>query len=311
MEAKRGTIGTVVCATDFSPTAELALRQAAGLARKHAARLVLAHAMEPLPAEPYPMPMAMPIEEAEIREQAGARLEALADGHRDASLAVDTYLEMGDPGRSLVDLCERVAADLCVIGTRGLTGLKHLLLGSTAEYVVRRARCPVLTIHPDDRAEISEARSVVVPTDLSGDSSVAVAAFLELFTPEDMPNVQLVFADSTPPYFEYMTHERLERYHQEDARREEIEQQMAPLVADFESRGFTVEKRVLDGPAVEAITDLAEKEGADLILMSTHGRSAIVNALLGRTAQRVVQHAPCPVLTVCPRGRRKVGEAAE
>jgi nucleotide-binding universal stress UspA family protein len=310
MEAKRGTIGTIFCATDFSATAELALRQAVGLARQRSARLVLAHVIEPLPAGPYPLPLAMPIEEAEIREQAGARLEAAADAASDGTLAIDTYLDMGVPGRTLVDLAERVEADLFVIGTRGLSGLKHLLLGSTAEYVVRRAHCPVLTIHPDDRSGISEARSVVVPTDLSGDSAVAVTRFLELFTPEDLPKVMLAFADSTPPYFEYMTHERLAKHQQEDTRREEIEEQMQPLAEDFLARGFEVEKRVLDGPAVEAITELAEQEGADLIVMSTHGRSAIVNALLGRTAQRVVQQAPCPVLTVCPRERRKAGESA-
>ena len=59
--------------------------------------------------------------------------------------------------------------------------------------------------------------------------------------------------------------------------------------------------KVLDGNAVEAVTNVADVEGADLIVRSTYGRSALVNALLGRAVQRVVQRATCPVLTVYPK----------
>jgi len=194
--------------------------------------------------------------------------------------------------------------DLLIIGTRGLTGFKHLVLGSTAEYVVRRAPCPVLTIHPEDRKMIDDARVVLLPTDLSVDADAAVDAFLELFSFKHVPRVELVFADATPPYLEAMSHERLSRYHQPDARREDIEAQLAPLVSRLTDSGFDVTTHVLDGGPVEAITELAEKSGADLIALSTHGRSAILNALLGRTAQRIVHHAPCPVLSVCPSRRR-------
>ncbi len=45
-----------------------------------------------------------------------------------------------------LDACVRLGADLIVMGTRGLTGIKHVALGSTAERVVRKARCPVLTV---------------------------------------------------------------------------------------------------------------------------------------------------------------------
>ncbi len=307
MSSEQSSVRTVFCATDFSETAEVALEQAAALAGQHEAKLVIGHMVEPLPAEPYPLPMAVRTDEGRLRDAAKERLAELAERYRKRSMSVEVVVEVGPPGGGLVDLAERAAADLLVIGTRGLSGLAHLLLGSTAEYVVRRAKCPVLTIHPDDRASLAGARVVVVPTDFSDDAAAAVDVFLRLFEASALPDVELVFADSIPPYFEAMTHERLARYHQPDERGEEIEERMAPLVDALTARGFRVATRVLDGQPVEAISAHAAARKADLIVMCTHGRSAIVNALLGRTAQRVVQKAPCPVLTICPERRRKVG----
>ena len=300
-------IRTVFCANDFSETAALALRQAEALAWQHGAKLVIGHMVEPLPADPYPLPMAAPSQEAEIRQAASDRLATIADALSGEAFPVETMLEVGVPGRGLVDMAQRAGADVLVIGTRGLSGLKHLLLGSTAEYVVRRAECPVLTIHPEDRASIADAKVVLVPTDFSDDAAAAVDTFLDLFRASSLPDVELVFADSVPPYLESMTHERLARYHQTDERLEELEERMVPLVDALVARGFRVTTRVLDGQPVEAISAHAAAREADLIVMCTHGRSAIVNALLGRTAQRVVQVAPCPVLTICPERRRKVG----
>ena len=55
-------------------------------------------------------------------------------------------LHAGPPGEVICWLAENLACDLIVMGTHGRTGLKHLLLGGVAEYVVRHARCPVLTV---------------------------------------------------------------------------------------------------------------------------------------------------------------------
>ena len=301
----RSDLATVFCATDFSENAEPALRQAVALATRHEARLVLAHALEPLPVDPYPMPIGRPDAELEIRKAVEDRLAALAERvRRDSGLAVEAITEVGPPGPHLVDMARQAEADVIVIGTRGLTGLKHLVLGSTAEHVVRRADCPVVTVHPGDDPISGPMERVVVPTDLSEDAESAVETLDLLFGDGDRPAIDLVFADSTPPYLESMSHEELAAHHQPDARREELEASLGPLVENIRGRGFDVEVFVVDGAAVEALVAHAEHRGADLIAMSTHGRSALVNALLGRTAQRVVQHATCPVVTVCPSRRR-------
>ena len=82
---------------------------------------------------------------------------------------------------------------------------------------------------------------------------------------------------------------------------------MQSTVDALREAGFDVETRVVDGNPVQLMTSIAKEEAVDLILMSTHGRGALLNTLLGRTAQRIVQHAPCPVLSVRPPGREKDG----
>jgi len=293
-------IRTIVCATDFSETAAHALRHAVALGKRHGSRLVLAHLVEPLPADPYPMPMALSQDGETIRKLAFDQLTSVAEGMAESGLRIDTRLDMGSPGAQLVEIASQEDADLIVVGTRGLTGFKHLVFGSTAEHVVRRARCPVLTVHPDDPEPTDTLSEVVVPTDLSKDAEAAVDAFHELFSGGAMPRVVLAFVDATPPYLEAVQHERLEQWHQPDARREDLEGRLAPLVERLKGHGFEVELRILDGDAVDGITSLAAERGSDWIVMSTHGHSAIVNALMGRTAQRIVQHAPCPVLSVRP-----------
>jgi nucleotide-binding universal stress UspA family protein len=85
-----------------------------------------------------------------------------------------------------------------------------------------------------------------------------------------------------------------------DLIKEELEAVMEPIAAKLRAAGFSVEKEVVNGEAVSGMLSLAKDRKVDLIMMTTHGRSAVANLLLGRTAQRIVQHADRPVLTLRP-----------
>ena len=288
---------TILCAYDFSETAALALQQARRLADRHDARLVLAHVVEPIPLGPYPN-ISAPTSDLAISEIAEQRAEEEARALRSSGRDVDVIVRLGEPGGALVSIAEEVGADLVVLGTRGLTGVRHVLLGSTAEAVVRRAPMPVLTVHPDDALLDDPIETILVPTDLSPAAEVATDAFVELFANGPKPRILLAYADRTPPYLEPFKHSVLELTGQPDPIKEDLLERMAPVAQALEAEGFAVERQVVDGEAAEAIPELAEACGARMIVLSTQGRSAIVNALLGRTAQRIVQHAPCPTLTV-------------
>ncbi|MDO8348751.1 MAG: universal stress protein [Planctomycetota bacterium] len=144
-------IRRIVCPTDFSPTAQHACEYAAELARSFGAEVVLLHVIPEMnyPQKSLGMVTAFP----NLRQELEQRAKAELDGQRklfDANVKVRTELRDGQSHEQILDCANAVKADLIVIGTHGHTGLKHMLLGSTAERVVRLATCPVMTVRKPD-----------------------------------------------------------------------------------------------------------------------------------------------------------------
>jgi nucleotide-binding universal stress UspA family protein len=144
----------ILCPIDFSAPARAAMETAVDLARQFEAELTLFHAYQ-LPG--YTLPegsvMVSPKMLQELADQAEAHLGewkaiALDRGAR----KVATAKGVGEPALEVVDLAAEGGFDLIVVGTHGRTGIRHAILGSVAERVVRRAACPVLTVHPESRA---------------------------------------------------------------------------------------------------------------------------------------------------------------
>lgn len=298
-ESNPTSIQTVVCAIDFSESSEIALDHATSLATQHDARLVLAHVVEPIPLGSYPSVSATETELA-VHDMVVERVREVVERLRGEGVVVDSRVATGSPGSLLIEIAGDEGADVLVVGTRGLTGFEHILLGSTAEYVVRCSPCPVLTIHPEDRIELDSMQTVIVPTNLSAETTKAVDTLVRLLSERVRPRVILTFADRTPPYLAPFRHDTLLKMNQRDVVKEEIERKMSTTVEHLRNSGFEVETAVLDGDPVSVVTELAREREADLIVMTTQGRIAPVNAILGKTAQRIVQHAPCPVLSVRP-----------
>jgi len=136
----------ILCPTDFSEASRHAVDVAADLAAIGHAELRLAHVMEVEPALPNDPNFVMKVPEYELMLHADAQreLDALAAGLDEVN--VGTVIGHGDPGNEIVRIAQEEAADLIVMSTHGRTGLKHLVLGSVAEKVMRNAHRPVLTI---------------------------------------------------------------------------------------------------------------------------------------------------------------------
>ncbi|MEZ4216014.1 MAG: universal stress protein [Myxococcota bacterium] len=143
----------IVVATDFSDTAELALDRAIELARHFDAELHVTHVFAlPVPAVGV-YDFAIPesgIREA--RESALRRLEGAAQKAVAAGVRTHTHLVATPTETGISDVAREVGAEMIVVGTHGHTGLKHVLLGSVAERVVRHAPCSVLVVRPDSSA---------------------------------------------------------------------------------------------------------------------------------------------------------------
>ena len=136
----------ILCPVDFSEHSSAALAQAAEVARKFGAELTLLHVVEPiLYPVAYGLPPVSPVDyESVARESASAALERLAAGL--AGLKPSTRVDAGAASQRISEVAREEGFDLIVLATHGYTGLKHVLLGSTAERVVRFAPCAVLVV---------------------------------------------------------------------------------------------------------------------------------------------------------------------
>jgi nucleotide-binding universal stress UspA family protein len=137
----------IIVAIDFSPHSRKALEYAIDLAKKFGAKIHLVHAYH------LPIQIAMPDQIvipgnlwADVRDAAARKLDKSAQLVTAAGLGVETHLSEAQPSVGIVEAATKLGADLIVMGTRGLSGVKHVLLGSVAERTVRMAHCPVLTV---------------------------------------------------------------------------------------------------------------------------------------------------------------------
>lgn len=144
-------IRTILVPIDFSPNAAAVLEWAAHLAEEHECPLVLLHAYH-LPVDFQQLEGAYlpPDFWTQVKNDAAVNLERHAEPLRARGLRVETVLREGYPASVIEEEAETRNVDLIVIGTRGHTGLKHLLLGSVAERVVQKAPCAVLTVKSPD-----------------------------------------------------------------------------------------------------------------------------------------------------------------
>ena len=140
-------IRCILVPLDFSEHAAAVLDWAGHLAEQHSGRIVLFHAYH-LPVEFQQLEGAYlpPDFWANVKSEAEASLERYAGELRQRGIEVETVVSEGYAATAIVDEVENQSADLVVLGTHGLSGLKHMLLGSIAERVVQKAPCAVLTV---------------------------------------------------------------------------------------------------------------------------------------------------------------------
>ncbi len=140
-------IRRLVVAVDFSEHSHRAVEAARYLAEKFAAEIDVVHAFE-APVPPVtPYELVLPDNFiAEAREAVLRELDGLTRDLAASGLVVRSHLRDPPAHVAIAALAEETAADLVVMGTRGNTGLKHVLLGSVAERTLRHAPCSVLTV---------------------------------------------------------------------------------------------------------------------------------------------------------------------
>ncbi len=145
------SIRRILVPLDFSDHADRVLEWVSHLAQQHDSRVILLHAYH-LPVEFQQLEGAYlpPDFWSNVKTEAEQNLSRFSEPLRGRGIDVDVEVREGYPATVIEEEAVRLEVDLIVIGTRGLTGVKHLLLGSIAERVVQKAHCPVLTVKTPD-----------------------------------------------------------------------------------------------------------------------------------------------------------------
>lgn len=137
----------IVVAIDFGEPAQAALQLAIELSQKFGSKLTLLHVYG-VPTVYYPDNVTWPLEE--LGKAAQTSLDAAVAKTREQVSQVEGHVEVGDPRDRILSFAKESGADLLVVGTHGRRGVARFVLGSVAEWVVRMAPLPVLTVAAKD-----------------------------------------------------------------------------------------------------------------------------------------------------------------
>ena len=142
------TINKVLVPIDFSDYSKSALRYAVNFAKSFNAEIILIYVVEPVIYPPdFSMgQIAMPSINTEWDDRAKDELQKLAKSEIIGAVKVKTIIKTGKPFVEIIETAKEENVDLIIIATHGRSGVEHILFGSTAEKVVRKAPCPVLTL---------------------------------------------------------------------------------------------------------------------------------------------------------------------
>jgi nucleotide-binding universal stress UspA family protein len=289
---------------DFSGLSRQALGSAVPLARKYRAKISLVHVVQlPVVMEALPGGSAyLPVNTDDLLNAAKAHLAELATRLVPRELLDQTVVAEGNPAYEVISTAESLKADLIVLSTNGRSGLKRVLLGSTAERIVRHAHCPVLTVRRQPAASEKPVyperlpwRRILVPLDFSFTSlhALKVAAAL---AEQSSARLTLLNVVEPSPYATGL--EGAPLVIPDDVFARNAKAQLPRVAQRFVPSSVRVTQLVGHGRAASVIVETALEKEIDLIVLSTHGHTGLERLLMGSTAEHVVRHAHCPVFVV-------------
>lgn len=219
-----------------------------------------------------------------MREAREREVQSYLDKAAEAALAegvtYTTHLVFGEhPHHEIVNTAAGIGADLVVMGRRGVRGLARAMVGHATAYVAGHAPCNVLVV---PRAAEVWSKRILLATDGSEHSAAAGAVALDVAKQCGLP-VTVVSATT--------------RSHSE-ARKAEAQASVDREVAAMQAAGIQSTGVIAEGRPDEVVIETAAKEGADLIIVGSRGRTGLMRVVLGSISERIMGQAQCPVMVV-------------
>lgn len=316
----------ILVPSDFSGFSRQALSVAVPLARAHGAKISLVHVVPPtVLAAPMPgggpysgsyMPISSDnmMNEVNALRAAKTQLDKLAAQLVPDDLRDCEAVRVGNAAYEVVSAAKTLKSDLIVLSAHGQSRLKHILIGSTAERIVRHASCPVLTVRGKTSSPtmpmLSQGkpvyaarlpwRRILVPLDFSLASLRALHEAVAL-AKEIGAQILLLHVVEPNPFPTGMDGGVLTM--PDNVVASHAKDHLPRVAKRFVPKSIRISSLVSHGRAASVIVDVAEKNNVDLIVLSTHGHTGLERLLMGSTAEQVVRHTKCPVFVVRkPRG---------
>ncbi|MBB4286311.1 nucleotide-binding universal stress UspA family protein [Roseospira goensis] len=273
-------------ATDLSPRSDRALDRAVALARGHDADLCVVHVVdEDLPAS------VAEAQETAARDVMRAHIDSL---NKEAAVPVSIEVVIGRTYVDVLEMAERIEADLIILGTHREDSVMDMFRGTTAERIIRAGDTPVLLVR--DRV-LAPYRRIMVAVDFSVYSRRAFE-FATRFDPR--AEFHLVHAYEVPFkgfLYGHTTRREVSKQHERQLQ-SMIEEEMAAFLGTLETKVPRLERVLQEGSPQEVIRRQVTRLKPDLLVLGTHGRTGVAHAILGSVAEDLLKAPPCDVLAV-------------
>jgi nucleotide-binding universal stress UspA family protein len=296
---KRTSIKRLLLASDFSEWARRAEDYACALAASWRAELTVMTVLEFPPG----MDPEYAVNKQYLTERMSDASSRLADFKARAGqrgIAATARIATGIPSEEVIAAAVAEESDVVIVGTRGKSGLAHVLLGSTAERVIRMAPCPVLAVHTtttERHAGVGEGillDRILVPADFS-ECSLEAVTFAGMVAGQSKASIELLHILEPSSYGIDFT---IEGPHEREHKRKQATERLAALASGLTAAGISVTTSLLGGAPADSILEVAKKSSCHLIVMGTHGRRGLSHVWAGSVTEAVLRRGTVPVLAV-------------
>ncbi len=235
-------------------------------------------------------------------DESQAYLRSVAAELEAEGVVVETRTVTGPPAEAIVHFAEDNKVDLIVISSHGRTGGNRWVYGSVAEKVLHHAPCAVIIIRAQATVEMFANRSILVPLDGSplAEAALAPAMALAKGVGSDVKLLRVVPMHEPAPQSVDPSSRRygelLDEAHQSE--KAAAESYLQQIYSGWPTDHVFFDVQVTGENVADAIVDYAEEQRADLIVMSSHGRSGMGRWLHGSVAEKVLQGAGCATLII-------------
>lgn len=218
------------------------------------------------------------------KQEVRSYLKGVATELEAKGACIDTAILEGAPAGALVKHAMEGHYDLIVMCTRGKTGLKRLILGSVAEEVLKLSPVPVMVVHPLEKgAAAPQLRRIAVPLDGSHRSASILPAVADLAKSME---AKISFVTVVSPT------------KKDDLPVEVVSENIFREQKALQKRGLEVDIAILYGDPVAETLGYAGRNHADLVAISTHGRSGLDRMRFGSVAAKILRKSELPLLVL-------------